>query len=75
MLHKEVIEAAYKKLAQKYHPGVNSSSPSAVEKIREINIGHGILCDPLKRKIYHEEWIQRNRAKTNAYANVIGVYL
>ncbi len=47
----EVIEAAYKKLAQKYHPDLNKS-PQAIEKMKQINIAHDVLCDPVKRRDY-----------------------
>jgi hypothetical protein len=47
----EVIEAAYKKLAQKYHPDVNAS-PHASNKMKEINIAHDVLSDPEQRKAY-----------------------
>lgn len=57
----EVIEAAYKKLAQKYHPDVNKS-PSAMEKMKRINIAHDILCDPVKRKQYDFEWLRRKES-------------
>jgi len=54
----EVIEAAYKKLAQKYHPDINKSS-ATTEKMKKINIAHDILSVPEKRKSYDFEW--RNR--------------
>jgi curved DNA-binding protein CbpA len=47
----EVIEAAYKKLAYKYHPDRNKSA-SAAEKMKIINVAHDILCDPIKRHDY-----------------------
>lgn len=53
----EVIEAAYKKLAQKYHPDVNKS-PTAAGKMKKINIAHDVLGDPVKRKEYHSKWLQ-----------------
>jgi len=60
----EVIEAAYKKLAQKYHPDVNKS-PTAAEKMKKINIAHDVLGDPVQRKRYHAEWLQRKGEKTS----------
>jgi hypothetical protein len=47
----EVIEAAYKKLAQKYHPDVNKS-PAAMERMKKINEAHDVLGDALRRKDY-----------------------
>lgn len=47
----DVIEAAYKKLAYKYHPDRNKSD-SAVEKMKLINVAHDVLCDPVRRREY-----------------------
>jgi curved DNA-binding protein CbpA len=60
----EVIEAAYKKLAQKYHPDVNKS-PTATEKMKKINIAHDVLGNPVQRKRYHAEWLQRKGRETS----------
>lgn len=60
----EVIEGAYKKLAQKYHPDVNKS-PTATEKMKKINVAHDVLGDPVQRKRYHAEWLQRKGEKTS----------
>ena len=38
----EVIEAAYKRLAQKYHPDMNSSA-NATRKMQELNEAHDVL--------------------------------
>ncbi|MCX5799662.1 MAG: DnaJ domain-containing protein, partial [Proteobacteria bacterium] len=35
----EVIQAAYRKLAQKYHPDIDKS-PAAVERMKKINIAY-----------------------------------
>lgn len=48
---KEVIEAAYRKLAQKYHPDINRS-PDAEEKMKRINAAYEVLSDPAKRAAY-----------------------
>lgn len=48
---KEVIEAAYRKLAQKYHPDINKS-PGAEEKMKRINAAYEVLSDPAKRAAY-----------------------
>src|SRR4030042_5146704 len=60
----EVIEAAYKKLAQKYHPDVNRS-PMAADKMKKINIAHDVLRDPVQRERYHAEWLQKKAEKTS----------
>lgn len=47
----EVIEAAYRKLAQKYHPDVDKC-PQATERMKMINVAHDVLSDPVLRKEY-----------------------
>ncbi|MEM4725086.1 MAG: DnaJ domain-containing protein, partial [Candidatus Hadarchaeum sp.] len=47
----EVIEAAYRRLAHKYHPDVNPS-PDAQEHMRQINLAYETLHDPIKRAQY-----------------------
>jgi curved DNA-binding protein CbpA len=48
-----VIRAAYKALAQRYHPDRNSSA-DAKERMAEINEAYGVLSDSAKRKAYDE---------------------
>jgi len=45
------IQKAYRKLARKFHPDVNSS-PEAEEKFKEINEAHEVLKDDEKRAKY-----------------------
>lgn len=47
----EVIEAAYRRLAHKYHPDV-SADPGADERMREINAAYAILSDTGQREEY-----------------------
>jgi DnaJ-class molecular chaperone len=47
----EVVAAAYRKLAAKYHPDVNTA-PEAAERMREINVAYDTLGDPYKRAEY-----------------------
>jgi hypothetical protein len=47
----EVVEAAFKRLALKYHPDT-SKSPNAPERMREIIEAHSVLTDPAKRERY-----------------------
>ncbi|WP_258193030.1 J domain-containing protein [Nitrosomonas oligotropha] len=53
----EVIRAAYKSLAHKYHPDRNQSNPDAARIMSLINIAYEELSDPVKRKL-HDEWIR-----------------
>lgn len=52
----EVIEAAYKRLAKKYHPDVNKDS-NAETRMKLINEAYSVLKDPVKREIYYSEWL------------------
>lgn len=52
----EVIRAAYKALAQKYHPDRNSSNVNASKNMAIINESYNVLSDPIKRK-EHDSWI------------------
>ena len=51
----EVIEAAFKRLAIKYHPDT-SSSPDTEANMREILVARGILTDPARRAAY-DKWL------------------
>ncbi len=48
---KEVIDAAYRKLAAKYHPDVSQAS-DASERMKQINTAYEVLSDPVKRAAY-----------------------
>lgn len=47
----EVIDAAYRRLAAKYHPDVNKA-PDAGEKMKQLNAAYEVLSDPVKRAAY-----------------------
>jgi curved DNA-binding protein CbpA len=47
----EVIEAAFKRLARKYHPDTNKSS-DATTRMQELNEAYEVLNDAAKRKQY-----------------------
>jgi curved DNA-binding protein len=50
---KEEIQAAFRKLARKYHPDVNQS-PDAEKRFKEANEANEVLRDPEKRRRYDE---------------------
>lgn len=74
-----VIKAAYKALAQKYHPDRNPDNPNAERIMQIINKAYEVLSDPIRRA-EHDKWIdeQERRAgqshqstnqSSNAYQN------
>jgi curved DNA-binding protein CbpA len=58
----EVIEAAYRRLAKKYHPDVYKGSDREI-KLRDINVAHDILKNPDTRTEYD---LQRQREARQA---------
>ena len=48
---KEVIDAAYRKLATKYHPDVNTSLDAA-SRMKQLNEAYEVLSDPARRAAY-----------------------
>lgn len=53
----EVIEAAYRRLARKYHPDVNSS-PEAAFRMKELSAAYEVLRDPARRAKYDRQCAQ-----------------
>lgn len=64
----EVVEAAYKRLAFKYHPDRNRSTDSAI-KMRELNQAYETLRDPTKRRLYDQE-MQSDESVKDLYQKV-----
>jgi curved DNA-binding protein CbpA len=60
----EAISAAYKKLAQQYHPDVNTRIKST-ERMKRINSAYDVLGNTEKRKIYHARWLKKRGAAYN----------
>lgn len=59
------IKKAYRKLARKYHPDVNTDNDKSNKKFHEINEAHEVLSDPEKRSKYDQfgaQWQQHERA-------------
>jgi curved DNA-binding protein CbpA len=49
----EVIEAAYRRLARKWHPDTNSD-PQAGDRMQELNEAYEVLRDPARRRGYDD---------------------
>ena len=60
----DVIKAAYRVLALKYHPDHNKAD-SATEKMKQINHAYGVLSDGKKRAEYN---VNRNMWASPAYS-------
>lgn len=62
---KEVIEKAYRVLAKKYHPDLQTAENKVVaeKKMKEINEAYGILSDESKRKEYDESLLRERQVK------------
>ena len=51
----EVIQAAYRRLAQKYHPDVVGPGPASAGRMAAINKAYETLRDPARRRAYDRE--------------------
>lgn len=63
---KEDIQKAYRKLARKYHPDMNSDK-HAEETFKRINEAHSTLIDPESRKLYDQYGPQWQEAQHQNY--------
>ena len=68
------IKQAYRRLARKHHPDLNSGDKSAEAKFKEINEAHQVLSDAEKRKKYDQygdQWEYADQfAKSGGQQNV-----
>jgi curved DNA-binding protein len=48
------ISSAFRKLARKYHPDLNSGNKDAEARFKEVSEAHDVLSDPKKREMYDE---------------------
>ncbi len=68
----EVVTAAYRRLAAKYHPDVNRAS-DAEERMRALNQAYGVIGDATKRSDYDRQRLARVRS-TRATGGGAGCY-
>src|ERR1700687_3298125 len=69
------IRKAFRKLARKYHPDVNSGDKAAEEKFKALSEANEVLSDPKQRKIYDQVGFYSDNiyaAPTEAYARAGG---
>lgn len=64
----EVIRAAYKVLAQKYHPDKNPLG-SSMQKMQAINEAYSVLSNAGKRKNYDQKLVQPIKIENNKFDN------
>jgi len=55
------IDAAYRLLAKRHHPDVNSGSTKAAACTRALNEAHEVLSDPVRRRAYDRDLRARER--------------
>lgn len=68
----EVIEKAYKTLAKKYHPDLQTGSKQAeyAEKMKTINEAYEVLSDEIKREEYNTN-LQENTIDKEEYNRIL----
>jgi DnaJ domain len=52
----EVIDAAFRAMARRFHPDRNVGDRSASERTRQVIEAHAVLSDPEKRRAYNRDW-------------------
>lgn len=71
-VHIEEIKNAYRDLAKKYHPDVNSNNPKAEERFKDIGEAYNILSNDKQRRKYDRLWnyyIGRRKKQSAKYQN------
>ena len=52
----EVIDAAFRAMARRFHPDHNTGDRAASERTRQVIEAHAVLSDPEKRRAYNRDW-------------------
>ena len=68
----EIIQAAYRTLAKKYHPDLNKQDPECARIMKIINESYVVLSDPEKRR-QHDSWITKEKCKRAARTVLTGM--
>jgi DnaJ-class molecular chaperone len=65
------IKKAYRRMALKVHPDVNTDNPAAAEQFKAVTEAYGVLIDPRKRQEYdrHQAAFDRGRVFEDIFAN------
>jgi len=66
----EVIEAAYRRLARKWHPDKNPD-PHAAVRMKELNEAYEVLRDPTRRRGYDAARATSKRPTTEARSSPV----
>ncbi len=66
LAEEEVVEAAYRRLARKYHPDVYAGA-DASERMRELNLAYSVIGNAVRRQAY-DRARQREAARQEARA-------
>lgn len=62
----EVIAAAYRRLALKYHPDTNGSSAEAKARMQALNEAYAVLSDPVRRAAYDRQLAAQTGSRARA---------
>ncbi len=62
-----VIRAAYRALAQQYHPDKNPGSAEAAHVMKLLNEAYAVLSDP-KKRLEHDAWIASEEGEAQRHA-------
>jgi DnaJ-class molecular chaperone len=62
------VKAAYRRLARRYHPDVNTSDPDAEARFKRVNEAYQVLSDPKTRRDYDQygdNWKHAEQMRAN----------
>ena len=62
------VKTAYRRLARRYHPDVNTSDPDAEARFKRVNEAYQVLSDPKTRRDYDQygdNWKHAGQMRAN----------